>query len=441
MFRILSVVVFAMLPFLAANPVFSQHPRDSFFDCGESLCDPCERSSNIFCDPCEPVPSCKKSSLWNQVTIYGWVQAGITVNDHGSRNQYSDAPNAPASRSLDAFSGNSYLLMTRQASDFSVNQTWIGATKKLDTKHGFDWGFTMDTAFGTDARFGQCFGDETFDYDWGSGDYYTSIVQLFAEVGYRNLKFRVGKFAPNMTHEALPAVATFFDSHAYACYNTPLTVSGAIAEYTVGNRLSFSAGWVAGNMTSFTNRFDDSGFLGNIKFRPTDRLSFSYNLYFGRTNGYDKVDDAYRFGRNYDTATHVTQTLICTLNLGKRWLYMIEGVWGNNNYELGRNEEGTYTYGINQHLIYTINKQWAIGLRAEWSHGKGTLFDLAHLTGGEGCDLYEITFGANWTPNGWFILRPELRYDWSKYDNGFKPFANATQPNQLTAGGSMIVKF
>jgi len=63
------------------------------------------------------------------------------------------------------------------------------------------------------------------------------------------------------------------------------------------------------------------------------------------------------------------------------------------------------------------------------------------MTGGDGCDLYSLTLGANWTPNDWFILRPELRYDWTKYYNGLLPFADGTQPNQLSAGGSAIVKF
>ena len=433
MFRTLIVSVFVVLTLLTVKSAFSQHPRDSFYDCRILPCDPCE--------PLFDEPVCRKSALWDQVSIYGWVQAGISINAHGSTNRYTDAPNGPCWRNLDAFSGNSYLFMSKLPSDFSVYQTWLGAKKDLNTRHGFDWGFQVDALYGTDANAAQCFGDQTFDYDWGTGDYNVSIVQLFAEVGYRNLKVRVGKFGAAMVHEALPAPATFFHSFAYSCYNTALTVSGVLAEYKVNDRLTFAGGWTTGMHNSFSNRFDDNAFLGKIIFSPCNNLNFSYNLFFGQSNGYERVADAHLYGRDYDTATHVVQTLVCTLHLGKHWRYMVEGQWGNNNYELRFNETGTNFCGINQHLIYTINKCWAVGLRAEWSHARGTLFDLPHLTGGSGGNLYSLTLGANWTPNKWFILRPEIRHDWSKYSNGFKPFGGETKANQLSAGCSVVVKF
>jgi len=421
--RVLTAIVFVALPFLTANVAHSQHE-----------CKP------IFVDPCEPV--CQKNSLWDKVSLYGWVQAGISVNNHGDTNRYTDAePNGPCWRNLDAFSGNSYLFMSKLPSNFTVYQTWVGAKKDLDTKRGFDWGFQVDTMFGTDANATQAFGDQRFDFDWGTGDYHFSFVQLFGEVGYRNLKFRVGKFGPAMVHEALPAPMTFFHSFSYSCYNTVLTASGATAEYKVSDRLTLSGGWTAGMHNSFSNRFSDNGFVGKVLFAATNNVNFAYNLYLGESNGHNKVANAIDFGRDYDTATHAVQTLICTVNLGKRWLYMIEGQWGDNNYKNGVDKTRTNFCGINQHLIYTINKQWAVGLRGEWSYANGTIFDLPHLTGGDGGNLYSLTLGANWTPNAWFILRPEIRYDWTNYANGFKPFGNQTQAEQLTAGGSVVVKF
>jgi len=390
---------------------------------------------NLFsaCGPCEPV--CGKNSLFDLFTIYGWLQAGITANDHGSRNSYN-GQSIPLDRRLDAFSGNTYLLMSKHQSDFSVYQAWLGMVKGADTSHGFDWGFNADVFFGTDARYGQCFGDQTFDHDWGSGDYNTSIVQLFATVGYRDLKVRIGKFASGMTHEALPCVASFFHSYAFNCYNTALHVSGVMVDYSVSKKLTVSGGWTTGQQNSFSNRFDDGAFLGNVTFTPSDRLKVAYNLYFGRTYGLDKVADAAtRYGRNYHTGSEIIQSLIVMVNLSKDWMYMIESVFVDDSYDSGAVKK-SYT-GINQHLIYTINKAWAAGLRAEWSHGKASLFDPT----GKGYDAYALTLGANWTPNKWFILRPELRYDWSAYYNGFRPFANGTEANQLSGGGSAIVKF
>ena len=424
MFRMLPAAAFVALSLFTANVAFAQHP-----------CAP------IFFDPCEPV--CKKSSLWEQVSLYGWIQAGISFNDHGSTNRYTSEPNVPCWRQLDANSGNSNLFMSKAPSNFNVYQAWLGVKKDLDTKRGFDWGFQVDTLYGTDANATQSFGDQRFDFDWGTGDYHFSFVQLFAEAGYKNLKFRVGKFGPAMVHEALPAPMTFFHSFSYSCYNTVLTASGATAEYKASDRLTFTAGWTAGMHNSFSNRFSDNGFVGKITFAPADNLRLTYNLYYGESNGVNKVADAALFGRDYNSATHVIHTLICTLNLGKRWLYMIEGGWASNDYEqLAGTDTITRSYGINQHLIYTINKRWSVGVRAEWSYARGTIFDLPHLTdGGNGGDLYSLTLGTNWTPNAWLIVRPEIRYDWTDYANGHKPFAYNTQTNQLTAGGSLVVKF
>ena len=424
MFRILTAAICAALPLLTADIVFSQQS-----------CEP------IFFNPCEP--ACKQTSLWDKISLYGWVQAGISVNNHGSTNRYNDAdPNVPCWRQLDALSGNSFLFMSKAPSNFTVYQTWLGAKKDLDTKRGFDWGFQVDTLFGTDANATQAFGDQRFDFDWGTGDYHFSFVQLFAEAGYKNLKFRAGKFGPAMVHEALPAPMTFFHSFSYSCYNTVLTASGVTAEYKLSDRLAVTGGWTTGMHNSFSNRFSDNGFVGKVVFAPTNNVNLAYNLYLGKSNGYNKVANANDFNRDYDTATHAVQTLICTVNISKRWFYMIEGQWGHNNYELGVNKTRTNFRGINQHLIYTVNQRWAVGLRGEWSYAKGTVFDLPHITnGGDGGNLYSLTLGANWTPNAWLIVRPEIRYDWTDYDNGFKPFAYGTKAEQLTAGGSFVVKF
>ena len=438
MYRVFVMTVLAAL--LTANAAFA---RDF---CFASACDPCEPAWG---DPCEPLGSdlCKptgnrKGSLFDQFTIYGWLQAGITVNAHGQRNTYTDAPSTPLDRNLDALSGNSFILMSKHPSDFSVYQLWLGAVKKADTSRGFDWGFNVDMLFGTDAKYGQSFGDQTFDYGWGSGDYNTSIIQLFGTVGYRDLQFRIGKFATGMTHEALPCVATFFHSYAFNCYNVPLHVFGVMADYSVSKRLTVSGGWNAGEQNSFENRFDDGAFLGNVTFTPGDRLKVAYNLYLGRSYGLGRgiADADTRFGRTYHTASQTVQSLVLSVNISPQWLYMIETAWSDNRYDSGTTK--TFYTGINQHLIYTINKEWAAGLRAEWSHGKGTLFDIPDGQGNyRGYDLYALTLGANWTPNKWLIVRPELRHDWSDYNSGFRPFANGTKANQLSGRGSFIVKF
>jgi hypothetical protein len=245
-----------------------------------------------------------------------------------------------------------------------------------------------------------------------------------------------------MVTEALPAPATFFYSHAYTCFNVPLTVSGATAEYALGKKITVSGGWTAGYHTSFENRFDDNGFIGSAVWRPTAKSSVTYNIFYGSLNGLNKrVDAVSRFERNYNSSRQTAQTLILTRQLGQRWAYMIEGLLVNNSFDHMPDDYTSKAYGVNQHLIYTFNDRWKGGLRAEWHHADGTMFDIPLLTGGESGDIYAITLGLNWNPMPCFTVRPELRYDWTHYANGFKPFNNGQASDQLSGGCSVLVSF
>lgn len=400
-----------------------------------TACEPCEE----VCAPCEPcTPVCTKGrrSVWQSISVYGWIEAGGHINNHSTANAYTGAANAPLSQ-LDAFSGNSYLLMPAQHSDFHVNQVWVGVAKRMDVTREFDWGFQCDTFYGTDAKYGQSFGDRTFDYGWGSGDYFLSIPQLYAEIGGNGGKIRVGKFAASMVHEALPAPYSFFYSHSYGCFATPLTLSGVVGEYNFGKKFTVSGGWTAGMHNSLVNRFGDNAFIADVTYRPAKAATLSYHVYYG----YNKKGDV-NYNRFYDSAHTLIQSCRLTWAFHPRWFYMVEGIFENNDYDWAAfGDYSTRSVGVNQHLTYTINKRWSVGVRGECFRAEGTMFDIPTLTGGQGGNLYAFTLAANWTPVSYFTLRPELRCDWSDYDNGFRPFDNTTKSSQVMFGCAGIVKF
>lgn len=400
------------------------------------------------CSPCNPCDSiCDFSTtrrVANQFKVYGWVQAGITVNGHGSQNSYGTAP-GPLDRNLDILSGNSYLLMKQHPSNFGVNQAWLGITKPIACENNFDWGFQYDMLYGTDARFTQSFSDQTFDYGWGQQDYYLSIPQIYGELGYCGTKVRVGKFAANTVHEALPAVATFFNSHTYICYTMPLTYSGVTVERALSKKLTVSGGWVAGCQNSLENPLKDNGFAVRITYLLSPKSTLICNLFASHISGYNElgVVRAQSVGRFFNKATDVGISLIYTHQLNKKLLWMLEGVWYENQRSgFVRADSG----GISQHLIYTLNPKWSFGLRGEWFQaGKATLFNLPMpgnlLDDQHVANIYDLTLGLNWNPVKRFTLRSELRYDWTNYDSGFTPFDGGTQSTQFTSGVSGIVKF
>jgi len=341
---------------------------------------------------------------------------------------------------MDINAGNSYLHTSEQQTDIKLNQLWFGMTKALDAKHGLDWGFQADYVFGTDARYAQNFGDQSFDYGWGTGDYYSAIVQLYGEIGCGHTKIKAGKFGAGMFHESYPQLGSFFYSHAFLCFNTALTVNGAVVEHKISDGLSVSGGWTSGYHSGFGNRFGDNAFLGSITLKPSKAGTLKYSILCNDASGYhDKTV------RDYDRGTEIIQTLVLTNQLNKRWFYMIEGLYVDSVFKNPQVfASAGHAYGINQHLIYTINPKWSVGLRGEWHRAMGrAFFNAANnaTTGGTMGNLYALTLGANWNVCEDVMIRPELRYDWADYDSTWKPFANGNKDNQLSGGVSMVVKF
>ena len=128
---------------------------------------------------------------------------------------------------------------------------------------------------------------------------------------------------------------------------------------------------------------------------------------------------------------------------------MIEGLYVDSTFKFNNPQTQAFdssgnAYGINQHLIYTINPKWAVGLRGEWHRGMGrSLFDFANNAMARSTmgDLYALTLGVNWNVSEDVMIRPELRHDWANYNSVWKPFGNGTKSEQLSGGVSMVVKF
>jgi hypothetical protein len=74
------------------------------------------------------------------------------------------------------------------------------------------------------------------------------------------------------------------------------------------------------------------------------------------------------------------------------------------------------------------------------------MFDNLGITGGQGGDMWAITTAAHYKINPKTTIRPEIRYDYANYNNGFRPFGGSNindqrKKNQLCGGVSLIVTF
>ncbi len=378
----------------------------------------------------------------SRIAFYGWLQAGITVNEYGCKNRYDTPFVSPVNRQLAGNSGNSNLLMLEQQSDFKLNQLWFGVQRLLDTRHGFDWGFQTDVAYGTDLRYCQSFNDRTFDYDWGDGDYYLSIVSLYGDLGYKNLSIRAGKFNSEMSNESFSATETFFYTKSYAFFDAP-TVSGVRAAYQLNDRWTVLGAWTAGENTSLENRFDDNGFLFQVRCKPSRSTTLKYSYFLERNNGLNKRPDAAEtFGRNYLTQDAASHHAVFLWDLTPRWRYVAEGFTSSRVMSQVQGDDDTgFSNGFNLNLFYKLNERWSFGGRYEWLRARNTLYDLRYLTDAAGTEINSLALAVNWDPRPRLNIRSELRHDWTDYENGYKPFDRNAERNQLVFGCAMTLKF
>ncbi|GHT42190.1 hypothetical protein FACS189443_4910 [Planctomycetales bacterium] len=403
-------------------------------------CEPCEPAA---CDPCGSVFS-KNNKLG--IDFYGWAMTGITVNNHGGKNEYGGNSaygynNNPNRGAMTDGGGNTSILMLEQPSDWKLNQLWVGAKKDLTEKLGV--GFRGDFAYGTDMRYSRNWGDRSFDSSWCSGDYYFSAVQLYGLVGTKKLNVQVGKFAGGFAYEGLAAPKEFFYSHANICYGRPLVTEGAMVHWNPNEKWSFSGGWTAGVFNSLENPYDDNGFLGKTTYHFNKKADITYKIYYN--------DKGYRSATNV-AGIDCYNTLIFTYKLSDKWFAMLEAAVVDSKTYNAAGKVGGDAWGFNSHLIYTVNDKLSIGLRSEFHHSHNSSFDMPGVTGGQGGDLYEFTLAANYKITDKIRFRPELRFDQADYDNGFLPFGGHYQngingvgggdsSSQLSGGCSFVIVF
>ncbi len=383
----------------------------------------------------------KAYSLWE---YGGWVEAGIYGNNHGNRNLYDNnnsfrTPfNGGPGEAWNPASGNTAALGPARMADVQMNQAYGYIGKKIDPHCGWDIGGRVDFMYGIDAIDTQSNGLEYFEGNndarsrWGEGDYLASLPQAYAEIGYRTLSVKAGKFYTPLGHESIMSTGRFFYSTSYAYSITPVTQTGALATWDANSRLSVYGGWTCGEdfsgydqwgsgSSTFGNA-DNNAALFGLKYKVNRKINFGYGVLLGKDKDY------WGSGEDCDYFVH---SFIIGFQPNRCWDYTFEWALRNNDYG-----DGNFSaYGINQELIYKLNRCWAFGLRGEWMYENE--FDA---------NSYEVTLGANWTPNKWLLVRPEIRYDYCDgndfgYANGNRAFDYGDSKDQFGFGVSTVVKF
>ena len=348
-------------------------------------------------------------SAWN---YGGHLEAGLYANQYGQKNAYDSNGN------LLGASGNTTLLQNVQQSDLQLNQAWLFFEKKVNGRCGWDIGGRVDYVFGTDARYTQSSGLEynTGHGQWGEGDYYSALAQMYMEAGYKNVSIKFGKFMTPMGIDPLVSTDRFFYSLSKNFGLLPVTHTGVLVTWDASQKFSIFGGWTQGE-NMFFDTSKNNAFLGGFEYKFNPCTKWGFTLMAGENSR--------------DNEEYYTHSLYLKHKFSKRWDYTAEWVYNNRDYSYA----DVTSNGLNSSLYYTVNCKWALGFRAEWLNYDYGLFDI---------DTYGLVFGANWKPCDWLLIRPEIRYDSVHGYPGSGPFnqyKGVGKSDQFAGGFSTVMRF
>jgi len=407
--------------------------EDSCFDAG---CPDDRCGGWLSCNPGQQWKLPQPDFLQRHNTVLGgWLQQGITFNDH-----HSNGFNGPvATNDL--------------AAEYQANQMWLYLHRPADNGGcGFAWGGHMDIMYGTDGRFGINKGLEDRIYGFDRDTYGIVIPQFYLELAYNDLSVKLGHFAGILDYEAVPGPMNPFYSHSYSYgYTVPQLVTGFLADYKLSDQWSIQGGMHRGWM-----QFEDYNgawdVMAGIKWQSCDqKTELRYAISSGRQSVPFNDDNRFVYSLVLQHQLSDNLKYVAVHNLG----------FERDIVEFGGAD--AEWYGLNQYFLYTINKCWAVNVRAEWMRdddgariaGPGNIVSPDGVVGGvrawDGAgyagDFFEVSLGLNWRPNGNWLVRPEVRWDWYDGPASFlpgkpaMPFNDGVSDDQMTFGIDAIFLF
>jgi hypothetical protein len=380
---------------------------DGCNSCGGGVCCGCNGcgcnggcSCNNGCDWCNLGEAI---SLWDLlhpccepvISIGGWMSGGY----HDDNTPLSNAPG-------DGLAFNDF------PDHLNLHQAWVYAEKVANTEeNGIDWGFRADALYGTDAHTTQAYGNPPGSWDFQNGldhgVYGWAIPQAYVEGAVRDLSVKVGHFFTPAGYEVVGANGNFFYSHALTHYNSePFTHTGALGTWTGYEDVTFYGGWTAGWDTGFDSFNSGSNLIAGLAVMPSEEATITY------------IATAGNFGKRGENADshHVVGNFTVTEKIS----YVLQS-------DLVRvGSAGDDDIGVTNYLFYTVNDCIKLGGRMEWWKD-------------DGISYYEATTGINFRPHANFVVRPEIRFDWTPTTTS--PNLRYTDGERTTFGVDGVLTF
>src|ERR1700730_6257173 len=371
------------------------------------------------------------TSWWKTFAVSGYIDAGIMGNTTGSTSNT-----------------NFGRLFDDRANEPELNQFSVLVTRPLDPNADvFDFGFTLQPMFGTDARYTHLLG--VFSRSISIVEQVTFIeadVLMHLPWTFKGgTDVKIGIFPSPLSAETTVPSTNPFYSHSYI-FNFGVTVAhtGLFTVTHVDPMFDVYLGIDAGNQTTpfRDNNGSAAGFVGLGINLLGGNLTITSLNHLGPENptgtvslGGDVVDGAMRTFSTITTVWKFNDNITFTNDL-------------NYVHDDGFQASG---YGVAQYASWALDNTWTLQARGElWRDEKGFFvaafpgrFDAVNALAGRpngsislfphGATYAELTLGANYKmtlpdPLGTLVARPEIRYDHSTA----KPFNNGRSSNSFT---------
>jgi len=380
------------------------------------------------------------NSWWKTFTITGYVDAGIMGTATGNT------------------AGTNFgRLFDDRADHLELNQFSVVATRPLDPNaDDFDYGFTLQPMFGTDARYTHLLG--VFDHATNLEEQFTMIeADALMHLPWTvsgGTDVKIGIFPSPLSAEVIVPSGNPLFSHSYI-FNFGVTVvhTGAFTVSHVSPLVDVYLGIDSGNQTTpwHDNNGSPAGWAGLGLNLLGGNLTTLWLNHFGPENPTGTrnldgqvVDGAMRSESTITTVYKYNDNLTFTTDL-------------NFEHDAGFDASA---YGVAQYASYAVNNTYTLQARAElWRDDTGFFVAafpgaqdpvnaLAGLPNGSittfphGATYAEVTLGVNIKqtlpdPLGSLMIRPEVRFD----NSTFKVFDNGNRNTSFTIGTDFILSF
>jgi hypothetical protein len=364
------------------------------------------------------------------ISVSGWLEGGYSFNNRHHSNEPAITP-GPFNHEV----GN----------HFMFNQLGLRIERQIADPKAFDVGGLVEVIYGTDAGLmhssGWGFNGNDPTDDGAPADaipdayrafYQVDISQAYVDVNLpigNGLKIRAGKFISLIGNEYANPTLNQFYSHSWTFNGGPYSVTGVLGSYNINDQLSVSAGISRGWDMTMEDKNGSIDGLGIITYTPSKEWSLSLGWNVGPQNAGD--NGHYRVVLDPIISWQATEQL----KLGLECLYVYdtgEDIWSAAGY-----------------AAYAVNDFLTLNARVEAYHTSATgIGAVTAPSSFDSLNIYSVTLGATITPFANtailknFVIRPEIRYDFSD-SSAHAPFTagGRSYKDQLVFAADFIFKF